>query len=191
MTWICLVPCLLPRSICAPGTVRCVHPLSMLHAPSPAVHMPVCLLTSCAWCSKASLGCSSCGIRAPSLGPRCLWAVSQQMLCSYKVRAKPCPVLSPQASQGIEQGHESLFQEQHSGGHWSSESSLLLLDPLKLGLWMCSSDTTDSHPCPPFAPQILSLPLLVITFITITKYCAILQGYICTEIHSFCWHNIM
>lgn len=72
-------------------------------------------------------------------------------------------------------------KEQHFGGHGSSESSLLLLDLLELGLWMCSSETPDSQLCPPFTPQIISLPLLVIIFISITKYSAVLQEYIFTS----------
>lgn len=185
MTYICLVPCLLSQSICAPGTVCCVQSLSMLHAPSLAVHMPAFLLTSCAWC-RQSLSEVQQLWDAPFLGPRFLQAVSQWMLCSYKVRPKPCPILFPRQDKPLNKDRSPCSKEQHSGGHWSSESSLVLLDLLQCGLWMCSSDTIDSHPCPPFTPQILSIPLLVITtFFTITEYCAILQGYIFTEIHSF------
>lgn len=191
MTCICLVPRLLPQSICAPGTVCSVQSLLMHRAPSPAVHMPACLLTSCAWPRQSISGVSSCGIHAPSLGPRCLWAVWQWMLCSYRGRPKPCPSC-PQDKQVKPWSKDTspCCKEQHSGGHWSSENSLLLLDPLKHGLWMCSGDRTDSS-LPPFTPHIFSLPLLVVTFITITKYCAILQGCIFTEIHSFWWHNVL
>lgn len=52
---------------------------------------------------RASLECSSCGIPAPSLGPRCPWAVWQRMLC----KARPHPVPKT-ASQSIEQGCEFL-----------------------------------------------------------------------------------
>lgn len=180
MKCICLVPCLLPQSICAPGTVCCVQSPLMHHAAIPAVHMPACLLSSCAWSRQSISGVqqlwNTCSFLGPQVPLSCVTADALQ-------GAVPsCP--QDQQVTPSSKDARACSKEQHSGGHWSSENSLLLLDLPKWGFWMCPSDRTDSHPCPPCTPHILSLALLVITFITIIKYCAILQGCIFTEIQS-------
>lgn len=88
-----------------------------------------CLLTSWAWLRLNLSGeqqlWSMCSFLVPQMPLSCVRAEALQL----QGEAKPHPILSPvQASQAIEQGHESPFQEQHSGGHWSSQSSILLLD---------------------------------------------------------------